>query len=793
MLNFDYPQKDWYKDVRLCGCRQCCEAVRRKRQGSSGSCGMGEHGQYLDEGYEGRGEHVRSSSAHSGSGGHFVPTISFDTVPIQGISPEEDEQDALHEHQRAYGTSLDYTLEEYYNNEDTSYNHDYRSGGGYAGELSPLRSLSPSRYGSGAQLAKFDVLPDGRRVRIDYPSKSTLLSDSFVLNKTHREWRSKWKARKAQIERRKLEEPQRWYRYPSILFPETKVDLSDLPMINDEGVAYNSNQRANMKRIARVVRTPVGFPVSPRIVLCHVSGRKHTWAAVDWVLQNFIADSDHLVVVANLPRLMSRFGYMSRSVSRSRSRSRSRSVRRTTGLNSTSSFGSDVSESMTKNKDEEWCNGYTVGSIETILDHLIEYITFIIPEKLAIKVTVEVMIGKTRQVLIEALNLHCPDLLVASTTKYKENDGLLDHRSKRLTTVLANYYPLPVFVVPAKRMFLLGMQLESIVHGSDACNAAAPVSQQFSSEVGDSLAPFKPSLKTMHTSPAVMLHTESSVPEVEYGMDESEITSIDSELSDGVTEYAGTELLQQDPVGRVARMRETYRRRVQKTFSKIDSDSTLQADERHFNKLDAVINASLKFNKELENSKSPSILELQRIITGGEKHTGFRKKSMLDVLDLPSAKPRKQDPIPKPNLSAGDPTPRRTTRIKFEATVKDVDGSTAVQQSPSDEVLREMSPLRQVQSLSQSNLMKYVSNNSLRKVRSANTNPVNSTKYNESTGSSGKRKRGGFLSALFGGSGGGSASNTASPATSRRSSMSSSENSGGTSTGKRKKKWKLLK
>ncbi|AMD22524.1 HHL246Cp [Eremothecium sinecaudum] len=798
MADCCYPQKDWYKHVKLCDCADCF--ARGNKQVIKGS----KRTLDMDRKY-GLDEKVlcvndRSldigSSPRSISPSQFIPTISFDTVPMQGISPEEEEgfeEDYIDGYRGTDGENgaYNYSLDEYYNNEDTTYNSDYHGlwrrpmSEEFCRSISPRRSRSPNFRAAGGVMGKLDILPDGRRVRIDYPSKPTILSDSFVINRTHKDWRRKWKERKEKIENVRAQGASQWYRFPEILFPEPKVDLSDLPVVNDEGVAYNSDQRANMKRIAKITRTPVGFPVSPRTILCHVSGRRHTWVALDWALMQLMVETDHIVVVANLPRASMRGAFRLHPSSRSssRSRSRSRSVRRPGSTNVNSSLGLGT---MVKDKDEEWSEGYTVGNVEHVLQNLLDYITFVVPQDKAIKVTVDIIIGDTKQVLVEALNLHSPDFLVVSSTQYKDNDGLLDHKSKRLTSVLARQYPLPVFIVPAKRMHNFEMSSEGSAFKRE--KVAGDVSDQ---QLSLPSPAYRPRLVTMHTSPSVMCRGGFSMAEVDDAINASDITSIDSDVSEQENQTHSCSLA--GSFNRVSKLRENYRLRTKDEFSKIDANTSLDADKKSTAKIDSLITASMEFNKELESSGSESILQMQRMITGGEKHRGFRKKSMLDVLDIPT-KPKRKSMI-QTSVSQGSELPPRKSTIKFEDNVKGSDGSTAVQQMGSDESLREMSPLRQVKSLSQSSVQ-FGSNTTLRKVRSANANALNRTKSNDSITSAGKRKRTGLFGALFGGSASASTSTSTvtSPITSRRSSMSSNEGAAATiPSGRRKKRWGFLK
>lgn len=143
----------------------------------------------------------------------------------------------------------------------------------------------------------------------------------------------------------------------------------------------------SQKRKERVLSEKVGFPNTPRTILCHISGRKHTWVALDWALRTLIQNTDHIVVLANLPRLTKnnfedndsmrerkRMLMMmddSRSVSsarRSRSRSRSRSICTRRAL----SLGPEESDSKLKHQNFiEWTSGYTQNEIERKLQDLL--------------------------------------------------------------------------------------------------------------------------------------------------------------------------------------------------------------------------------------------------------------------------------------------------------------------------------------------------------------------------------------------------------------------------------------
>ena len=117
------------------------------------------------------------------------------------------------------------------------------------------------------------------------------INDALVINRAYPNWRQLWIKRKTQIDHR-LEQKHEFFNYPTILFPPNRKKWSTgaastikfNPPLEDGFTPLTKSQ----KRKERVLNETVGFPNTPRTILCHISGRKHTWVALDWALQTLV-------------------------------------------------------------------------------------------------------------------------------------------------------------------------------------------------------------------------------------------------------------------------------------------------------------------------------------------------------------------------------------------------------------------------------------------------------------------------------------------------------------------------
>lgn len=430
------------------------------------------------------------------------PCISFNTVPVPTAN-------AKHIDKRYYqdfpGVQFptDYTMEEFYDNEsgfDGNNNPEYMLHNQYLlNNLAPSsthlngsdsgRHQSPTRLSSpppasgkrvqshkSIQLTQmFKIAKNGRIVREDYPTRPSIQNNSLVLNSSSPDWDKLWTLRRLQIDNRTLHKD-KFFKYPDIVIPEHKPNATVLEDMDSDGFTPLTK---NQKRKIKVISERVGYPTLPRTVMCRIDGRKHTWVGLDWLLSNGLHDTDHLVVVSNLPsmtarqrerhsrsRSAARSGNGWRSPSRSRSRGRSRTGRSRSGVRDSASEATYFTESDTDSDDDDdvdtevWYSGYDLNNVHQTMQNIKTYIESVMllntPQR-AIKLTIEINVGKTISCLCGSTNIYTPDLVVTSNLN---TESAVKWRSGYIADKLCTSFPIPVVVVPALYMNRFEYKLE---------------------------------------------------------------------------------------------------------------------------------------------------------------------------------------------------------------------------------------------------------------------------------------------------------------------------------------------
>ena len=680
-----------------------------------------------------------------GSNKKYLPCVSFNTVPRSKVSSPLDE-----EKREFPGVQIpaDYTMEEYYDDESgftSDNNADYFSGNSYSSRREG--SASPGRYSSPPPASKrnikigkmFKISENGKIVREDYPTTPTDINDALVISRAYANWRQLWIKKKNQIDHR-LEQKRDFFNYPTILFPPNKKKSSEgatptikfNPPIEDGFTPLTKSQ----KRKERVLSEKVGFPNTPRTILCHISGRKHTWVALDWALRTLIQNTDHIVVLANLPRLtknnfedndsMSERKRMlmmmddSRSVSSariSRSRSRSRSICTRRAL----SLGPEESDNKLKHQNFiEWTSGYTQNEIERKLQDLFDYVTLIIPQDRSVKVTVEILIGKTKKTLLEAINIYLPDFFVSSTLRWERTDNLVRWKSNFLTDKLCTNFPIPTFIVPAKRMFDLEIDLQKEFKEPEVTkqkNTSGPKPGFSHSKSADASIPTISNIKRKQDND-YSIDSLCYAPEANGANNSSREEASDDELNafkDDENDVMSVKSLTSNisVKEKLCTMARKRRKSMAQQLNDADHDSSIPPGQRHLKKLNIILESSLKFSLEIDSitdsiengdvdekrahSMESGFEELKRVITGGAppRHVATPQRSMLDVLDNPSSsrsksksrsssksrirdKSKPSSPTATDINSSASASRSRSPQIKFASSVKNVDGNAAL-------------------------------------------------------------------------------------------------------------------
>ncbi|SCU88555.1 LAFA_0E13366g1_1 [Lachancea sp. 'fantastica'] len=690
----------------------------------------------------------------------YVPSVSFDTVPLLAGIACECSDDNHDDHM------LEYTEDEFYDNEAPTDNY------GHLGYLSEYDLIDSKIDG----LDGFHIGRDGRITRTDYPTRPTIVNDALVLNKAHKAWLTLWRQRKASIDSR-LRSPSAHF-----VFPDFVVPAESNPKITSAS-GYSPLTKEQRRR-ALIISKKVGFPNSPRTIVCHISGRKYTWTALDWLLKRFSKDVDHLVIIANIPKM---------SNNRSRSRSRSRSaVRRSRSaapsrphsgnfetMHRTFSAG-PTDEQNRQQHDEwlEWASGYDAGRIKEVLKNILDYVMCILPENRAVKITVEIIIGKTKHILVDSINVYFPDLMVLSSVRSGETESMVKWKSRSLIDKACQTFPVPIVLVPVKKL----LDLESTVRDD--------LDEQIKTKANENSAQMPP-LQHSNTAPGVLDHigtsdhsvTGSSASETAESSplenDVSAVSSVSSSLKNNAT--TADSQLKDDLVA--------LRRKTKSRILDLENDNSLSVDKRLVSGFDEILNSTLKFADLLDalNQSTESLVELKKVFTGEAKNqTPRSNRSMLDVVDSPKASSSRQHkrrtPVKAkfqlPSAQASHPGSAANTantsipkvQIQFAPEVKGKDGSNM---SGRDEIERTLSYDATLRPHSSHGIEGALRETDLRKVRSASVlKPTKSATMGQDI----KKMSKGFFF-LFGGSDSGANSGSGSlastPSSSRRNSSGS--------------------
>ncbi|OWB60735.1 catalytic activity protein [[Candida] boidinii] len=252
--------------------------------------------------------------------------------------------------------------------------------------LSPSdRGLSPVQSSSGS--TRNSIVNDAKRR--GYPTTPIITHESCTLNKTHQEFYS----------------------------------------------LYNNTSKKRAK-------------LPGRSVLVYISGRRHTWVAIDWCVNRLLEDGDSLIVIASINpdddpviREFSRgsiFGTNNTKESIAKSQDQ---------------FKSLITDEMIRSSPEY---------AKIVSENIMKYILAITNPNKIIKVTIELGVGDTKDVLKDMIGLYLPGMIVTSAKPTKAS-STRSWLTSRITDRLVKNFPLPVVVVPAMNMNLFEEKLFDIV------------------------------------------------------------------------------------------------------------------------------------------------------------------------------------------------------------------------------------------------------------------------------------------------------------------------------------------
>lgn len=210
-----------------------------------------------------------------------------------------------------------------------------------------------------------------------------------------------------------------------------KPDYPTSPIITHNGCTFTKLHRKYEDLYCdRLNNKEHGFlsPVLPhRVILVYITARKHTWVALDWILNKFIENGDSVIIVSAIK---------STSILRKRRNS---------------SFAGDRVSAKTPRMRLKQRN--RPDYVKVIAKNIMSYAMEVINPDVIAKVSIELAVGRSKKVLQEMYKLYEPNL-VSTGTKPNLNISapLRSWASSKITDRMVKNYPLPVIIVPAVNM-----------------------------------------------------------------------------------------------------------------------------------------------------------------------------------------------------------------------------------------------------------------------------------------------------------------------------------------------------
>lgn len=353
-------------------------------------------------------------------------------------------------------------------------------------------------------------------------------------------------------------------------------------------------------------------PVLPgRVILVYISGRQHTWVALDWILRSFIEHGDTVIVVTAINHALGqRMTRYSNYTSPSRYQAQTSRVR------------------QRQRRRPEY--------IKEIAANVMRYAMKVVNPAVIAKITVEICEGTTKEVLKDMYKLYEPNIVsTGSKVNARNSAPLKSWLSSRLSDRLVKNFSLPVIVVPALNMAFFERELKEQIEGglsastsmlgTPSTSASTTMSRSESKKVGELTA-----------SSSMKIISDDNEDHQDSLSDES-LHSVSSAASvSSADSYNSFE--------EIAELYGDYRRDLHKKLHKLTSDKW---DDQYFvNFLKTISDMSLLFCEELR-SVDPDFrgqgAKLARAITGSTSFGAvpFKTKSLLIPLeeDKPASAP----------------------------------------------------------------------------------------------------------------------------------------------------------
>lgn len=243
------------------------------------------------------------------------------------------------------------------------------------------------------------------------------------------------------------------------------VTYPSRPMVNHRAISMTVQ---NYKFRSYVTTVQSKIPIadkkerrsSLRVVNCYISGKRYTWSAVDWYVENLAKDGDHLVIVTSIPNFEQKIDSILYSEKR---KNKTENINRYMNENYQYSDPNSVvssrrnsdsgvaSNNSIQTKDSPMSKGVRLEAIykeaRDATRSILEYYAGRLQGKV-VKITVELVKSDSiKDVITQTSALYKPHVQVVSTVstniQIKFRNG-----NVKLPFFMMKYYPMPSFIVP---------------------------------------------------------------------------------------------------------------------------------------------------------------------------------------------------------------------------------------------------------------------------------------------------------------------------------------------------------
>lgn len=508
--------------------------------------------------------------------------------------------------------------------------------------------------------------PAGKIIRRDYPSEPIIRNDVIVVNRVHHSLKKLHRKRLETLNKRVMESPKNYFKYPDLLSLHNYIpneQLNNCDNNNSTLTKTRKNQctpRQKSLRKKDVLSLTYCTKPTQRTILCHITGRRHSWVALDYTIMALSQTNDHIVVITNLPII------------------RSHIIN-----NRINKFSSN---SIMNDNSEPWATGYLRQDIDDIINNLQDYITLLIPSTKPTKITIEVVTGKALNVITDAINEYHPDLIVRATLKHERTKSLIGWKTYNLNDTLTGRYPVPICLVPSKRMdkfelqlqhkFITNKQKQSLnnnpyyqdhnyINRSHIDNTLNLKNQNTFTEFNDS------SMDSLIRSCSKLSIKKSKINEdSEEEEDETALSMADTRSTNSSESEASNNY--ESSFNDLMNIVIDNKRKLKTKVHDLNQDTALKSKELKIMRMDAIADYSTNLAIQIDNSLSgmdidTTIENLKKVVTGGEDLS--KTKSMIE--NYGNSNGRRHSHPEKDNDTG-------TYLLRFSSTAKTEDGVTGL-------------------------------------------------------------------------------------------------------------------